>query len=92
MPGALYDYAPAGAAIMARVKKIEAVCKKYKVPLKAAALQFPLHHPAITSVIPGMRSPAEVKENIKLFAHAIPDAFWQDLRGAKLIREEAPIP
>ena len=90
--GALYDYAPAKPDIMARVKKIEAVCKRHKVPLKAAALQFPLHHSVITSVIPGMRSPAEVKENLKLISHKIPKDFWRELRSEKLIRVEAPIP
>ncbi len=91
-PGALYDYAPAKPEIMDRVAKIEVVCKKHSVPLKAAALQFPLHHPAVTSVIPGMRSPAEVAENMDLIDAKIPDAFWQELRSAHLIREEAPIP
>jgi D-threo-aldose 1-dehydrogenase len=91
-PGALYDYAPAKPEILERVRKIEAVCKRHKVPLKAAALQFPLHHPAITSVIPGMRSPKEVAENIKLISFKIPKAFWRDLHTERLIREEAPIP
>jgi len=92
VPGAYYDYAPAKPEIMDRVRKIEAVCKKHKVPLMAAALQFPLHHPAITSVIPGMRSPAEVVENLDLMGRKIPRAFWQELRDAKLIRPESPIP
>jgi D-threo-aldose 1-dehydrogenase len=92
VPGALYDYAPAKSEIVERVKKIEAVCKLHRVPLKAAALQFPLHHSVITSVIPGMRSPAEVAENIALINYPIPDAFWRDLRSEKLIRIEAPIP
>ncbi len=90
--GALYDYVPAKPDIMDRVRRIEEVCKRHKVPLKAAALQFPLHHPVITSVIPGMRYPAEVHENISLVNHPIPDAFWQDLRSAGLIRAEAPVP
>jgi D-threo-aldose 1-dehydrogenase len=62
------------------------------VPLKAAALQFPLHHPSIASVIPGMRSPKEVAENIGLISHKVPKAFWQELHAERLIREEAPIP
>ncbi len=91
-PGALYDYAPARPEIIERVRKIEAVCRRHKVPLKAAALQFPLHHPAIVSVIPGMRSPKEVAENVKLVNLKIPKAFWRELHASKLIREEAPIP
>ena len=92
VPGAYYDYAPVRPDIMERVRKIEAVCARHKVPLKAAALQFPLHHSVITSVIPGMRSPAEVRENLDLISQEIPLAFWQELRAEKLIRPEAPIP
>jgi len=91
-PGALYDYAPANPAIMDRVKKIEAVCRRHKVPLKAAALQFPLFHSAIASVIPGMRSKKEVAENVKLVSQKIPKAFWRELRADQLIRADAPIP
>jgi len=92
VPGAYYDYAPAKPEILERVQKIEAVCARHKVPLKAAALQFPLHHSVITSIIPGMRSPEEVSENLALIAQKIPDDFWRELRDAKLIRAEAPIP
>jgi D-threo-aldose 1-dehydrogenase len=92
VPGALYDYAPAKPEIIERVRKIEAVCARHKVPLKAAALQFPLHHHAVTSVIPGMRFPAEVAENLAMIDFPIPKDFWQELRDAKLIRPESPIP
>ena len=47
VPGAKYNYQPAPEPIMEKVRKIEAVCKFYKVPLAAAALQFPLAHPAV---------------------------------------------
>jgi D-threo-aldose 1-dehydrogenase len=92
VPGAYYDYAPAKPEILERVRKIEAVCARHKVPLKAAALQFPLHHPAITSVIPGMRNRTEVEENLAMIDLRIPKEFWHELAAQKLIRQESPIP
>ncbi len=89
--GATYEYAPAPPAILERVGRIQAVCARHGVPLPAAALQFPLLHPAITTVIPGARSPAEVRHNLDLLAHPIPPALWQDLRLEGLIRPDAPV-
>ena len=57
VPGAYYNYAPATPEIMHRVSRIEAVCRRHGVPLPAAALQFPLGHPAVAAVIPGAFSP-----------------------------------
>jgi D-threo-aldose 1-dehydrogenase len=62
------------------------------VTLKAAALQFPLAHPAVVAVIPGARTPAEIDENVALVRAPIPAAFWADLRGAGLLRSDAPLP
>jgi D-threo-aldose 1-dehydrogenase len=90
--GAFYDYAPAESEILDRVRRIEALCRAHDVPLKAAALQFPLLHPAVASVIPGVRSPAEVEENLGLMRHAIPAAFWRALGEQGLLRPDAPIP
>lgn len=85
VPGAMYDYAPASEAILAKVRRIEAICVRYAVPLRAAALQFPLSHPAIASIIPGARDAAEVAENLALFTRPIPDALWQELRAEGLL-------
>lgn len=90
--GAVYNYKPAPPAILKRVSRIEAVCKRHNVPLAAAALQFPLHHPAVASVIPGARTQGEVQSNLKLLATAIPDALWRDLKAEGLLREDAPVP
>jgi D-threo-aldose 1-dehydrogenase len=60
--------------------------------MKAAALQFPLAHPAVAAVIPGARTVAELEENFRLISHPIPGAFWADLRGKGLLPEEAPVP
>ena len=84
--GAMYDYAPAEPAIRERTRAIERVCAQYGVPLRAAALQFPLQHPAVATVIPGARDVAEVEQNLHLMALTIPDALWHELRRAGLIR------
>ena len=86
VPGALYDYAPAPPAILERTRAIEDICRRHAVPLRAAALQFPLSHPTVATVIPGARDAAEVDENVRLMAHPIPDALWLELRQAGLIR------
>jgi D-threo-aldose 1-dehydrogenase len=86
VPGAMYDYAPASSAILERTEAIEAICRRHDVPLRAAALQFPLSHPAVATVIPGARDAAEVEENLRLMSHPIPYALWLELRQAGLIR------
>ena len=68
-----------------RVAAIEAVCARHRVPLKAAALQFPLHHPCVATVIPGMRSPAEIAENLAMLRAPIPAELWRELKTAGLI-------
>jgi D-threo-aldose 1-dehydrogenase len=85
VPGAMYDYAPASDEILAKVRRIEAICARHATPLRAAALQFPLSHQAITTIIPGARDPAEVAENLKLFTRPIPAALWQELRAEGLL-------
>ena len=86
VPGARYDYAPASPAILERTGAIEAACRRHGVPLRAAALQFPLQHPTVATVIPGARDAAEVEENLRLVTHPIPYALWLELRQAGLIR------
>ena len=90
--GARYNYAPAGPEVMARVTKMEAVCKRYNVPLAAAALQFPLGHRIVASVIPGAISRRQVELNLAAFNHEIPQDLWAELKNEKLIREDAPTP
>lgn len=83
---AMYDYAPASPEILRRTEAIAAVCARHQVPLRAAALQFPLSHQAITTVIPGARDVAEVVENIGLMTHIIPAALWDELRHEGLLQ------
>jgi D-threo-aldose 1-dehydrogenase len=90
--GAYYDYAPASPEILEKTRRIEEVCRRHNVPLKAAALQFPLGHPTVASVIPGMGSPKRAAENMDLLAHKIPSDLWEELRSEGLIRQDAPLP
>jgi D-threo-aldose 1-dehydrogenase len=87
-----YDYAPAPPAVIDKVRRIEAVCERHGVPLAAAALQFPLAHPLVASVIPGLDSPRRVEQTVTLYRHKIPAALWQDLRSENLVRADAPLP
>jgi len=92
VPGAHYNYAPASEEILAKVARIEAVCRRFHVPLRAAALQFPLGHEAVLSVIPGARTPEEVKENAALMQAPIPPEFWASLKSEGLLGAEVPTP
>jgi D-threo-aldose 1-dehydrogenase len=90
--GAYYNYKPATAEILARVRAIEAVCRRHKVKIASAALRFPLAHPAISAVIPGARTAAEVKRNIATIEAKIPRDFWRELKAERLLDEAAPVP
>ena len=89
-PGAYYNYTEAPADIMDRVNQIEAVCKKHGVRLIEAALQFPLLHPNVVSMIPGGQKPEEVRANRAILDVTIPAALWSDLKAAGLMRDDAP--
>lgn len=92
IPAARYQYRPAPPAILEKTRQIEAVCARHSVALKAAALQFPLAHPAIRSLVVGMISPAEIDQNRQALHAPIPAAFWADLRTQGLIDPAAPTP
>ncbi|RUU51509.1 aldo/keto reductase [Mesorhizobium sp. M2C.T.Ca.TU.002.02.1.1] len=89
-PGAFYNYSEAPKEILDRVARIEAVCKRHNVRLIEAALQFPLQHPSVMSVIPGGQRPAEVESNRALLDTRIPAALWADLKQEGLMRADAP--
>jgi len=88
--GATFFYTQADPEIMARTRRIEAVCARHGVALAAAAIQFPLHHPAIASVVTGMRSATEVSANLAHCRATIPAAFWEELKNEGLIARDAP--
>ncbi len=88
----MWNYAKAPEDIVTRVTKLKAVAEAHAVPLPAAALQFPIAHPLISSVIPGSRSAAEFEGILEWARHPIPAAFWTDLRDQGLLDPEAPLP
>ncbi|MCP2335696.1 aldo/keto reductase [Actinomadura rupiterrae] len=77
--GTTYNYESAPVAMLERVAELERVCTRYDVPLRAAALQFPMRHPAVASVLVGCRTPEEVTENAALFALDVPEDLWKEL-------------
>ena len=87
-----WNYAPAPPEIAARARAIGTVCARHAVPLPAAALQFPLAHPAVAAVIPGPRSAAEFTTNLALLDHDIPAALWAELKHEGLLHPDAPVP
>lgn len=88
----MHDYGPAAPAVIERVRRLEAACADHGVPLAAAALQFPLRHPAVACVIPGMRSADEARANLASATHPIPEAFWDDLADRGLVDQRAARP
>jgi len=91
-PGATHDYTPAAAPLIEKAQKIEAICRRHGVELGAAALQFPLFHPAFCSVIPGALSAREVAQNIERMQVKIPADLWSELKREKLLEADAPTP
>ena len=90
--GARYNYREALPEHVAKAARIQAVCERYGVPLAAAALQFPLVHPAVASVIPGPATPEQVELNVAAFCQPIPTDLWRELKAEHLLLEDAPTP
>lgn len=89
---ATHDYKAAPRHLIDKARRIATVCRRHQVPLAAAALQFPLAHPAVASVIPGALSADEVRQNIGHLHHRIPVALWQELRAEGSLAPDAPLP
>lgn len=90
--GAMYNYQPATDDAMKRVGLIENVCKRHDIPLAAAALQFPLGHPNVASVIPGAINPEQQASNIAAMSHDIPQDFWAELKAEEILADHVPTP
>ncbi len=88
--GARYDYGEAPGAVLDRARRIAEVCRSNGASLPAAAIAFPLAHPAVVSVCLGARSPEQVERNVELFRRGAPPAVWRALRAARLLRTDAP--
>jgi D-threo-aldose 1-dehydrogenase len=89
---ATFDYETAPGSVRARVQSLDRVCRSFDVPLAAAALQFPLAHPCVVSVIPGAQAKAEVEANARLMAQDIPAALWDALKTEHLLDVRVPVP
>lgn len=87
-----YNYEPARAPIIDRVKRIEAVCDEFQVPLPAAALQFPLACPAVANICVGMENPQWIARTLELLSLPVPAELWVALRRQGLLHPEAPVP
>ena len=82
----------APAEALEKASRIEQVCHRHDVSMAAAAIQFPLAHPSVASVIPGALHPREVEEDLDFFRKEIPSALWAELKTEGLIRPDAPTP
>ena len=89
---AKFEYKAAPPHLMQRVKGIEAMCIRHGITLQAAALQFPLGHTAVASVIPGIRTTAELETNLEAVSMDVPTDFWTELKDRELIHPNAPTP
>ncbi|MFK7993193.1 MAG: aldo/keto reductase [Granulosicoccus sp.] len=90
--GDTWNYAKAPIDIVKKVESIKAVCVSHKVDLASAALQFPLGSPLVSSIIPGPRSRAEMRQIIEWFHAQIPSSLWSDLISEGMLHPEAPLP
>lgn len=85
-PGATYDYKTAPPDLVDRARRLGEITTAHGVPLTAAAIQFPLAHPAVATVLTGARSVDELEANHAAFELEIPDAVWDDLAAAGVSR------
>lgn len=87
-----FNYKPAPSAMVDRARRLNAVCQRHGVPLKAAAIQFPLAHPAVASLVAGVGRVAHLEEYPAFMRQAIPADLWSELRTEGLLAPEAPVP
>lgn len=90
--GDLWNYKPVPQPVRDKVAALRSLCDEFGVPIAAAALQFPLAHASVASVIPGPRNVDELNQAIAAMRHPIPDELWAALRQRELIHPQAPIP
>ncbi|WP_093864679.1 aldo/keto reductase [Streptomyces sp. TLI_053] len=91
-PGASYDYRTAPEDVLHRALRLKEVCERHGVPLRAAAARFPLGHPAVASVLLGLRTAPQVRDAIEQFDRDIPLALWAALRAEGLLDPAVPTP
>jgi D-threo-aldose 1-dehydrogenase len=91
-PGATFDYAPAPPWLVERAGRLQAVCARHGVPLRAAALAFPFGHPAVASVLVGARTAAEVQDAAAMLDRPVPADLWTELVAEGLLPDHVPTP
>jgi len=89
---AKYDYGTAPRELLDRARTIAAICGRHGTTLPAAAIAFPLAHPAVASVCLGARSAKQVQRNVALYTEPIPADVWSELNATGLLRADAPVP
>jgi D-threo-aldose 1-dehydrogenase len=89
---ALYEYAKAPSELLTRARRLALICARHNVSLPAAAVTFPLGHPAVASVVVGVHNPDQMRVDARLLAQPIPADLWAELREEGLIRADAPVP
>lgn len=89
---ARFEYEQAASELIERARRIDAVCGRHSVPLKAAAIQYPLGSPVVAGVIAGSRSVAEMEENARMFEFPVPAELWDELRTEELLADDVPVP
>jgi D-threo-aldose 1-dehydrogenase len=88
--GAKFNYEDAPAELVRKAERLAKLCERHGVPLKAAAIQFPLRHPAVTAVLIGPRNESELSDSQNMIKASIPDALWPELKTADLLDPRAP--
>jgi D-threo-aldose 1-dehydrogenase len=91
-PKSHYDYTAPPEPLLEKALAIKDVCGRHGVPLRAAAIQFPLGHPAVDTVVIGARSPEQLDDNVDMFHTPVPDALWDDLKAEGLLPKHVPVP
>jgi D-threo-aldose 1-dehydrogenase len=89
---ATFDYGAVPDGILSRAQRMQLICQEHGVHLRAAALQFPIGHPAVVSVLLGARSPEEARVAVADAATPLPAELWRDLKAAGLLPESVPTP
>ncbi|NRB17982.1 MAG: aldo/keto reductase [Rhodobacteraceae bacterium] len=90
--GDTWNYGTAPDRVRRKVAQLSAVCRDFNIPLPAAALQFPLGHDLVVSVIPGLRNRQELSDTLQWSAQIIPGEFWTELKSKELLHPDAPVP
>ena len=90
--GQHFEYGAVPPEISSKVKAIQSLCARHDVPIKAAALQFSLAHPAVAAVVPGASKPERIFEDEAALRFPVPRAFWHDIRSSELVSRDAPLP